>query len=111
MKLSAKFVRSQFVILRPLLSETSVESGRRGIDTIGKLLSRMGRSKVEIKDTPIDEMKAVTVCPKDELSSGVMLYLHGGGYTCGSIDYAKGFATVLASKIGIKVLAIEYTFL
>ena len=108
MKLSAKFVRSQFVILRPLLSETSVESGRRGIDTIGKLLSRMGRSKVEIKDTPIDEMKAVTVCPKDELSSGVMLYLHGGGYTCGSIDYAKGFATVLASKIGIKVLAIEY---
>ena len=36
--------------------------------------------------------------PKDERRQGVILYLHGGGYTCGSLEYAKGFAATLADE-------------
>ena len=41
--------------------------------------------------------------PKDERRTGVILYLHGGGYTCGSLEYAKGFAAALASECGVRV--------
>ena len=46
--------------------------------------------------------------PKDERRNGVVLYLHGGGYTCGSLDYAKGFAATLASECGVRVFCAAY---
>ena len=36
------------------------------------------------------------------------MYLHGGGYTCGSLDYAKGYASVLSAECGMKVFTVEY---
>ena len=38
----------------------------------------------------------------------MVLYLHGGGYTCGSLDYAKGFAATLASECGVRVFCGAY---
>ena len=35
----------------------------------------------------------------------MILYLHGGGYTCGTLDYARGFASVLAESTGMRVLS------
>ncbi len=46
--------------------------------------------------------------PQDERRSGVVLYLHGGGYTCGSLEYAKGFAATLASQCGVRVFCAAY---
>ena len=37
-----------------------------------------------------------------------MLYLHGGGYTCGNIDFAIGFASTLAKSLGLRVFAPAY---
>ena len=37
-----------------------------------------------------------------------MLYLHGGGYTCGNLDYAKGFAATLADECGVRVFCAAY---
>lgn len=38
----------------------------------------------------------------------VMLYLHGGGYTCGSIKSHRGFAAVLSKESGATALLIDY---
>ena len=46
--------------------------------------------------------------PKDQRRTGVILYLHGGGYTCGSLEYAKGFAAALASECGVRVFCPAY---
>ena len=46
--------------------------------------------------------------PKDERRQGVVLYLHGGGYTCGNLDYAKGFAATLADECGVRVFCAAY---
>jgi len=54
------------------------------------------------------EEKLSLIIPRDELRGGVMLYLHGGGYTCGSIEYARGFASVLSAECGMRVLTVEY---
>ena len=45
-------------------------------------------------------------CPRT--SGAAVLYLHGGGYTCGSLDYAKGFAATLASECGVRVFCAAY---
>lgn len=38
----------------------------------------------------------------------MILYLHGGGYTCGDLEYAKGFGAVLAAQEGVRVLCPAY---
>ena len=41
-------------------------------------------------------------------SRHAILYCHGGGYTCGSLEYAKGFAATLASQCGVRVFCAAY---
>lgn len=38
----------------------------------------------------------------------VILYCHGGGYTCGSLKYARILASKLALHTGLEVLSFEY---
>ena len=37
-----------------------------------------------------------------------MLYLHGGGYCCGDMEYVTGVGSVLAAEYGICTLAPAY---
>ena len=46
--------------------------------------------------------------PRDRRREGVVLYLHGGGYTCGDIEYALGFASMLSAKTGTLVFCPAY---
>ena len=46
--------------------------------------------------------------PKDERRQGVILYLHGGGYTCGDLEYARGVGSLLASYTGTRVFCPAY---
>ena len=46
--------------------------------------------------------------PKDERRQGVILYLHGGGYTFGDLDYARGFGSTLAVGCGVRVFCPAY---
>ena len=61
-----------------------------------------------MKDHDFGAFQGAWVMPKDERRSGVILYLHGGGYTCGSLEYAKGFAATLASQCGVRVFCAAY---
>jgi acetyl esterase/lipase len=109
MKLSAKFIRSQLAIMKPVVHDMSVELSRKGQNTVGKLMSRMAKSGASYEKVSVGELHGYMLTPKDEISSGIILYLHGGGYMCGGDEYAKGFSSILSSKMGIKVFAPVYS--
>ena len=108
MKRLTRLLRSQLSLLKPFLSSCSLSVVRRGQDKVGKLMANSHRGDVDAEDFRIGSMECSMITPRDELSGGVILYLHGGGYTCGNLDYAKGFGTVLAAKCGIRVLCVAY---
>lgn len=108
MKRLTKLLRSQLLLLKPFLSNCSLATARKGQDKIGALMANSHKSDVVAEEFLIGTMECSMITPKDELSGGVILYLHGGGYTCGNLDYAKGFGTMLAAKCGTRVLCVAY---
>ena len=108
MELSAKLVRSQLNFFKPFVAGCSLEVTRKGQDKLGELMSALHKREVLIRDHDFERFQGAWVMPKDERRSGVVLYLHGGGYTCGSLDYAKGFAATLASECGVCVFCAAY---
>lgn len=108
MELSAKLVRSQLNFFKPFVAGCSLETTRKGQDKLGELMSALHKREVIFRDHDFEQFKGAWVMPKDERRSGVVLYLHGGGYTCGSLDYAKGFAATLASECGVRVFCGAY---
>ena len=108
MELHAKLVRSQLNFFKPLAENCSLELTRKGQDKLGELMSVLHKREVYMKDHDFGAFQGAWVMPKDERRSGVILYLHGGGYTCGSLEYAKGFAATLASQCGVRVFCAAY---
>lgn len=101
-------IRSQLSILKPIVSKWSLGTVRRAQEKVGRLMAGNYKNDVQIEYITVGNMKCAMLTPKEELSGGVALYIHGGGYTCGNLDYACGFASMLAAKCGIKVFAFEY---
>lgn len=108
MGLPAKLVRSQLDFFKPLAANLSLEATRRGQDKLGELMEALHRRDVFVRDHDFGRFQGAWLIPKDELRQGVVLYLHGGGYTCGSLDYAKGFASTLADECGVRVFCAAY---
>lgn len=108
MKRFTKFLRSQLTLLKPFLANCSLATARRGQDRLGKLMASTHRGDVSFEDFSVGAFECSMIRPKDEVSNGVILYLHGGGYTAGNLAYAKGFGTILAAKCGIRVLCAAY---
>lgn len=66
------------------------------------------RDGVIVKKESACGMDVAWAIPKDRRREGVILYLHGGGYTCGDIEYALGFASMLSSRCGTLVFCPAY---
>ena len=108
MPLSAKTVRNQISMLQPLLHSCSTETIRKGQNLVGELMAFKHRHHVLTHDHPFADFDAAWVLPKDERRQGVILYLHGGGYTFGDLEYAKGFGSTLAVECGVRVFCPAY---
>ena len=108
MALSAKSIRSQMAMLKPLLNSCSLKTIRKGQNMIGELMEAKYRRQVIIKRHAFDRFEGAVVIPKDERRQGIILYLHGGGYTCGDLEYALGFGSMLAVQTGTRVFCGAY---
>ena len=108
MTFSVKFARKQLERLKPFVTESKIESARRGQEIFGEFLSMTCKKTLEFSSCVFEHFESVWAIPKDETENGIMLYLHGGGYCCGDIAYAKGVAAMLASRFGIRVFAPAY---
>lgn len=108
MAMSPKMIRSQMAILKPLLKSCSLETMRRGQNFVGELMGAAKAGRYILKEHHFGDFQGCWVVPKDERRQGVILYLHGGGFTCGGLEYAKGFGIVLAERFGVKVFCPGY---
>ena len=108
MAVSAKTVRAQLKKLSPRFSELSLETLRKGQNRVGDLMGLRFHREVMAKEHSFDAFPAAWMIPKDERRQGVILYLHGGGYTCGEMEYAKGVGAVLAAECGVRVFCPSY---
>ncbi|MBE6563231.1 MAG: steryl acetyl hydrolase [Ruminococcaceae bacterium] len=108
MALSVKTVRSQLNMLRPLVEKCSLETTRKWQNKIGALGAAKNGKKVTVKKQSFENFDSAWIIPADERRSGIIMYIHGGGFTCGELDYAKGFGTVLAVECGARVFCPAY---
>ena len=108
MPMSTAFARKQLARFGGLFSSDSIAGLRRGQNLLGALFAGLCRRRVEYKSEVLGEREGVWCIPKNELSSGVILYLHGGGYCCGDRAYARGVGAYLADKWGLRVFAPVY---
>ncbi len=108
MELHAKRVRAQLNLFKPVMTSCSLEASRKGQDKLGELMTALHRSEIMTKNHDFQHFQGAWIMPQDQRRGGVVLYLHGGGYTCGSLEYAKGFSSVLAAECGVRVFCAAY---
>ena len=108
MGLPAKLVRAQLNFFKPFVANCSLEITRKGQDKLGELMEAIHRRDVIVRDHDFGPFQGAWIMPKDERRQGVVLYLHGGGYTCGQLGYARVLASKLALSTGCDVLSFEY---
>ena len=108
MELHAKLIRSQLNFFKPFVASCSLEMTRKGQDKLGELMAALHKREVMAKEHDFGRFQGAWIMPRDERRSGVVLYLHGGGYTCGGLEYAKGFASTLASECGVRTFCAAY---
>ncbi len=102
------FYRSQLSLLKPFVEKCSLATVRRSQDKIGVLMAQSYKDEVGCEAVTVGNLSCAMLTPTEELSTGIILYLHGGGYVGGNLDYAKGFGSMLAARCGIRVFAVEY---
>ena len=108
MALSAKSIRKQLTVFMPLVNNLSLKTLRTGQNKIGELMESKYRDQIILKKHSFSLFEGSWVLPRDPRREGVILYLHGGGYTCGDLNYAEGFGSALAVQTGTSVFCAAY---
>lgn len=89
------------------VSPEDLSRQRTGQDLFGKLVTPI--IGVHQEAFSIDSMPAEWVKPDmGHDPHHIILYCHGGGYTCGSLKYARILASKLSLHVGLNVLSFEY---
>ena len=91
MAFSEKFVRKQLGKIFPKIEKYSLEQLRHAQDMTGALMRRLAGRSLEVERKSFGAFEAAWVHPEARSGDTVVLYLHGGGYTCGNIDFAIEF--------------------
>lgn len=64
---------------------------------------------IEVSPFVIGDMKCERVSPDHpHRTDRIIMYCHGGGYTCGGLGYARILAAKLAIHTGLEVVSFEY---
>ncbi len=107
MSLSPKIIRKQLELFRPIITGCSIDTSRKGQDIMGSLMFA-GKKNITVSRHDLPNFEGIWAYPSGETKNGVILYLHGGGFISGDTEYCKGFASVLASELGVRVYAAAY---
>lgn len=108
MAISTRFVRAQLKRLKPTLARLTIEKARIAQDNIGELMAYTRIRKVRCSLQQFVHFDGEWIFPKKRKQAGVILYLHGGGYTAGSLKYARGFGSVLAERNNMDTFCAAY---
>lgn len=106
--MTEKFIRANLKHLKGFMTESSLSAARKTHVLLGDFMAVSHGSGTRHERRTFDYFEGEWIIPETEERSGVILYLHGGGYTCGNIEYARGFGTVLANEYNIRVFCCAY---
>ena len=103
-------LREEIRLIKPILNKFSIATARLFQDKLGEIGVKSVADKIEIAPVPMDGFEACFVTPVEanEADGRVILYLHGGGYVAGNLQYASGFASILAAETNLRVLSAAY---
>ncbi len=103
-------LREEIRLIKPLLNRLTIETARSFQDKLGDMEAKSVATKVDFTPFDIGGIDACFADAKAAPKSGgrVVLYLHGGAYVAGNIQYARGFAGILAAETHQRVLSIAY---
>ena len=110
------FVRAQLRRITNYSASEPITVERKAQDLVGAIMQKAAPGVKLCQESLFPGFRAAMLSPEFPLQEGVVLYLHGGGYCCGDLEYAKGFGTILSDLAGVRVfcpayrLAPEYPF-
>lgn len=108
--IAANILKLQLRLAKPLARFTTIEAARAAQDQLGRITAGTLKMKVTFEDVSFDAFCAsfASSIACEAPCDRVVLYLHGGGYTAGSLDYAKGFGGILAAQTRLTVFCVAY---
>ena len=108
--LGTRLLRMQLRLTKPIARFATIEDARRAQDQLGRMTAEILRTKVSFEPVGFDRFAACFAVSNDcvDPCDRAVLYLHGGGYTAGGLDYAKGFGGLLAAHTRVSVLCVAY---
>lgn len=74
----------------------------------GGIMEHLVESRVKREDVSLHEFKAALLRPSRRLIPGTVLYLHGGGYCTGGLEYATWFGKLIAATVGARTFCPAY---
>ena len=110
LNLGTRILKMQLKLAKPLARFATIEDARKAQDQLGRMTAELLKAKVTFEQVEFDSFPACYVASNLCMSpcDRVILYLHGGGYTAGGLDYAKGFGAVLASQTRLNIFCVAY---
>lgn len=108
--LGTRLLRMQLRLTKPIARFATIGDARKAQDQLGRMTAEVLKTKVNfetVEFTRFNACFAVSIACESPCDR-VVLYLHGGGYTAGGLDYAKGFGGLLASQTRISVFCAAY---
>ncbi len=108
--LGTRLLKAQLKLAKPLERFTDFNTMRIAQDQLGRMTAAILKTKVGFDPVAFDDFPACYAVSHacESPCDRVVLYLHGGGYTAGGLDYAKGFGALLASQAGLAVFCAAY---
>jgi len=105
----AKRLRGKLKVVKPLIENLSIELCRKSQDRLGALAAKSNADKTVFIPIAFKQFSAGMLRPNPQNAERrVILYLHGGAYTAGGIDYARGFGSILCAETGLSVFCAAY---
>lgn len=106
--MTEKFIRTQLKKMQSRMDNEPISVERKGQELLGRILQMLPREDLQNTEMELPRCRAAMIRPKTPDCDGAVLYLHGGGYCCGDLAYAKGFGSVLAAQSNCRVFCPAY---
>lgn len=101
-------LRSQIKLLAPIIANATLEQTRSAQDALSKLSQRAVRDSVIFKDVRFPLFDAAWAIPLNGRVRQAIIYLHGGSYNAGGVEYATVFGGLLAQMTNRAVMCVGY---
>ena len=108
--LGTRILKAQLRLTKPLARFATIEDARKAQDQLGRMTAEILKTKVCYEPVDFERFSACNAVSiaREAPCDRAILYLHGGGYTAGGLDYAKGFGGLLATQTRATVFCVAY---